>query len=38
MSRRNSNALVRYLRHLTGTAGANAAGDAELLERYVRQK
>lgn len=38
MSRRSLNAVVRYLRQLTGSAGTNGAGDAELLERYVRHR
>jgi RND family efflux transporter MFP subunit len=38
MSRRNLNAIIRYLRQLTGSANANGASDAELLERYVRDR
>lgn len=36
MARRSLSAVVRYLRQLTGSASADAASDAELLERYVR--
>jgi RND family efflux transporter MFP subunit len=38
MSRRNLNSIVRYLRQLTGSANANGASDAELLERYIRHR
>ncbi len=38
MSQRNLNSIVRYLRQLTGSANANGASDAELLERYVRHR
>lgn len=38
MTRHNLNALVRYLRQLTGSASGDGASDAELLERYVRNR
>ncbi len=38
MTRRNLNAVVRYLRQLTGSADGGGASDAELLERYVHHR
>lgn len=38
MARRNLSAVLRYLQQLTGSASANGASDAELLERYVRHR
>src|SRR5690348_13444237 len=36
MSRHNLRAVVHYLRQLIHAQGGSSAGDAELLERYVR--
>jgi RND family efflux transporter MFP subunit len=38
MARRNLSAVIRYLRQLTGSDAASGSSDAELLERYVRQR
>jgi HlyD family secretion protein len=38
MARHNLSSLVRYLRQLAGSGQGDGAGDAELLERYVRNR
>ncbi len=38
MSRRNLNAVVRYLQQLAHTQPGSGASDAELLERYIRHR
>jgi RND family efflux transporter MFP subunit len=38
MARRTLNEVVRYLQHLTDAQNGSGLSDAELLERYVRQR
>ena len=38
MARRTLNEVVRYLQHLTDLQNGSGLSDAELLERYVRQR